>query len=168
MGRGGGGGEPVRPLDSYHRTETLPGRCHLPQRLQKGFFFFSKAAAFTSTGKRWRTETGRRTDTRDFFPLASVSLFKPGFSISHSGAREHQTRKQDRGGSFCGEGEEAIDFPPSPRFAINLVEKRPAADAQTADDVICNHGPLVSGGESLLLSTRGGAAAAGPSIQPPD
>lgn len=130
---------------------------------------FSKAAAFTSTGQRWRTETGRRIDTRDFFQLASVSLFKPGFSISHSGGRGHQTRKQDRGGSFCGEGEEAIDFPPHhPRFAINLVEKRPAADAQTADDVICNHGPLVSGRESLLLSTRGRAAAAGPSIQPPD
>lgn len=46
------------------------------------------------------------------------------------------------------------------------MEERPAADAQTADDVICNHGPLVSGRESLLLSTRGGAAAAGPSIQP--
>lgn len=52
-------------------------------------------------------------------------------------------------------------FPPL-RFAINLVEKRPAADAQTADDVICNHGPRVSGRELLLLSTRGGAAAAGP------
>lgn len=63
----------------YHRTETLPGRCHLLQRLQKGFL--SKAEPITSTGKRWQIEPSRCIDTRDFFPLASVSLFKLGFQF---------------------------------------------------------------------------------------
>lgn len=36
-------------------------------------------------------------------------------------------------------------IPPPPHFAINLAGRRAAADAQTADDVIYNHGPLVSG-----------------------
>lgn len=60
----------------YHRIETLAGRCHL---LQKGFF--SKAEPITSTGKRWQIETSRCIDTRDIFPLASVSLFKLRFQF---------------------------------------------------------------------------------------
>lgn len=88
---GGGGGEAAVahgghrhrnrcvPLEAdYHRTETLPGRCHLLQRLQK---VFSSAEPTTSAGKRWRIETIRCIDTRSFFPLASVSLFKLGFQF---------------------------------------------------------------------------------------
>lgn len=173
---GGGGGEAAVahgghlhrnrrvPLEAdYHRTETLPGRCHLLQRLQK---VFSRAEPTSSAGKRWRIETSRCIDTRSCFPLASVSLFKLGVQFP-TAEREDIKRESKTEAALSVEKErKPLIFPP--HFAINLVGKRPAADAQTADDVICNHGPLVSGRELLPLSTRGRATAAALSIQPRD
>lgn len=139
----------------YHQTETLPGNCHLLQSLQK---VFSKAKLITSTGKRWQIETSRCIDTKEFFLLASVSLFKPAFQFPTAEQEDIKLEKQTEVALSVENERKPLIFPP--HFAINLLEKRPTADAQTADDVICNHGPPVSGGELLRLSTRGRATAA--------
>lgn len=77
-----------------------------------------------------------------FGPFASVGLFT--LPISHSGARGRIKPENKTEVALSVEKERKPLIPPPPHFAINLAGKRAAADAQTADDVICNHGPLVS------------------------
>lgn len=115
--------------------------------------FFSEATPVTSTRKKWQIETSRGIDTRHFFALASVSLFKLSFQFPAAERENIKLENKTEVALSVEKERKPLIF--SPHFAINLVEKRPAADAQTADDVICNHGPLVSGRELLPLSTRG-------------
>lgn len=129
---GGGGftymgtGESVRKLTSVEQN---------PNRTTEIFHVFAPGRTRTLDGGHG----GRLEPT--FGPFASVGLFALLFQFPTAEREDGSKQKTRRGGSFCGEGEEAIDFPPIPP---SIWRGRGRLRMLRRDDVICNRGPLVS------------------------